>query len=373
MDRTCQPTNTANGPRVGPEFVRAGRDFVAWPPRISGFALALLLLVCSGCGREREPVELDMTRTQLVWDLWGALGNADSKQALRHIERLRAVSAPSPFFALAEQRERLRQAVGEIHEQLVQGEVERAQAAAQRLARHHPDQPLIEELLAQCKGLVSLRAAALELPCAWASEQDRALAPLLEHVQPLSKSPVFRQWYAHQQAVRRHLYRRERAEGVRQLRSELDAALVSRRETAPLVLAQLAAVDPAAQSALQSYAAGNDRTDTEYPPAPLSVAFSLLSVRNTPSLVESKVVRVQDNWRSERLRSLLARAQHRQWNEVFREFARFASASPLDEVYVEALAASFAAPLRKGRVGLSEYAACPSVPEVLEAIVDVVE
>lgn len=314
-----------------------------------------------------------MTRTQLVWDLWGALGNADSKQALRHIERLRAVSAPSPFFALAEQRERLRQAVGEIHEQLVEGEMDRAQASAQRLARLHPDQGLIQELLAQCMGLVSLRAAALELPCAWASEQDRALAPLLAHVQPLSKSPVFRQWYAHQQAVRRHLYRRERAEGVRQLRSELDAALVSRREIAPLVLAQLAAVDPAAKSALESYAAGNDIAEPAYAPAPLSAAFSLLSVRNTPGLVESKVARVHGNWRSERLRSLLARAERKQWSSVFREFARIDSTSPLDEEYVEALAASFAAPLRKGRGGLSKYAACPSVSEVLEAIVNVVE
>lgn len=341
----------------------------AWPA-----LAACLLLLLTACGRQKSSAEFDGTRSQILWRLFDNLARGESEQVLRDISRLRALTKPSRFYELAEEQEQLRVRLIKGKADLEDGRIDTAVAHLRRLRQRYPNRPMVQQALDGALALDALQDADRCLPAAWAEEQRRILARLHPHADRLAASPAFRGWYAAQQERLEYLIGREQKEARRQLRSELDLALVSHPDVAPLVLAQLVAVDDDAAATLATAAGEPSTTDNveAQTPLPLATALSLLGSWNPAPMSESNPPHAPTPWRSQQLLSVLNAARQGRWNDAFERLRETGLGSSVHGQYITALTASY---LSANRPPDSPpwVIPCPSVPEVLQRIVDVIE
>ncbi|MFW5802523.1 MAG: hypothetical protein ACOCWJ_01275 [Verrucomicrobiota bacterium] len=328
-----------------------------------------LLLLC-GCGNSEE-IQYDNTRTQLLQRLFDNLTRGESDQALREIERLRALTDPSPFYRQIEEHEQIRQQLADAIQAMHNGQPDKALPRLRRLNQRFPATEAVDEAFRNCQALTALQTTVRDLPASWAEQQQAALASLKPNRDTLAATETFQKWYAEQ---KKHLARKkqsEHTEAQRQLRSELDLALISHRAAAPLVLAQLAATNTDIRNTLEKRARHSapflSPSDNLLP---LEAALCLTGSGNPADVSESKPSRARSPWRSRQLLAALDSARSGEWSPAFRQLNEIHLESPLDSHYSTVILTTF---FPDGANGFRppQVSPCPSVSELLQAIADI--
>lgn len=338
---------------------------------ISLACILLSLLLLSGCGN-REDVQYDNTRTQLLRRLFDNLTRGESDQALRDIERLRTLTDPTPFYRQVEEHERIRKQLAGAAQAIRNGNPDEALPILRRLDQRFPDTEAVQKARLNCRALNALQNTVRELPASWAEQQQAALAKLKPYRDTLAEISVFQKWHDKQQKRLAQMKQREHAEARRQLSNELDFAIVSHRKAAPLVLAQLAAVNADFRTALEKRAQHSSPASTPDTMVPLETVLALLGSGNPADASESKPSRARSAWRSQQLLEALNSARRGHWSPAFRQLSRIHLESPLDRHYSTVMLTYFLPDDAKGD-GPPRVPPCPSVPEILQLIADVAQ
>lgn len=328
-----------------------------------------LLLLC-GCGNS-EKVPYHSTRPQILRRLFDNLTRGESDQALREIQRLRTITEPNTFYRQIEEHEQIRKQLAEADQTIRSGQPDEALPALRRLDQRFPGTETVQEALRNCQALTALQTVVRDLPAPWAEEQQDTLAALKPHRSTLKTSDTFQQWHAKQKQRLARMKQREHTEAHRQLRGELDLALVSHRAAAHLVLAQLAAADPDIRDTLEKRARRSDPlpspTDTM---PPLETALSLLANGNPVDASVSTPSRARFPWRSQQLLTALDSALRGEWSSAFRQLGKVHLESPLDRHYSTVVLTSFL-PDGLNEARPPQGNPCPSVSEMLRIIADI--